>query len=218
MSDKISKAILDLKANDWDGINNQGRRFLEGMYKRIDIYPTPPIAKDAFTLLVETSEAATTAAIEGSKHDRTERKTEGTILYKAMSLQLIPYINTLWSGNRSNLEASGAKTSVFPSPVPRPDPPQISRVAKGPEPNTVKVYLVRGVNSGLKKRSRTEYRIFMFVNEDDLEGKDVGSSFNSTKLFGSGIPNNVIRYYGVIAKNSGGTSDLSSKAKFYLLP
>jgi hypothetical protein len=218
MSQKISKAVLDLEPNDWDGINNQGRRFLEGLYKQAILYPTPPIAVDDFTARVEASEAATTAAIEGSKHDRTVRKTAAKALYDAMALQLIPYINIKWSGNRSNLEASGAKTSTDPSPVPSPNTPQISRVAKGPDPNMVKIYLVRGVNSELKKRAKIEYTIFMFVNEDDPEGKEVGSSFNSNKLFGKGIPNSVYRYFAVQAKNTGGTSDLSSKYKFFLLP
>jgi hypothetical protein len=218
MSEKIPKAVLDLEPNDWDGINNQGRRFLDGLYNRVDLYAEPPIKQIDFKALVETSEAATTAAIEGSKHDRTVRKTESRKLYNAMGLQLIPYINTLYSGNRTNLEASGAKTSVDPSPVPRPDTPQISRVVKGPDPNTVKIYLVRGVNSGLKRRSKTEYRIFMFEKEEDLEGKDVGSSFNSNNLIGRGIPYNVYKFFAVKAYNTGGASELSSKVKYFLLP
>ena len=60
--------------------------------------------------------------------------------------------------------------------------------------------------------------IFMFVNEDDLEGKDVGSSFNSNDLIGRGIPYSVYRYYGVKAYSSGGSSELSSKVKYFLLP
>jgi hypothetical protein len=134
-----------------------------------------------------------------------------------MSEKLIPYINGLYAGNRPSLEASGAPSGAEPSPVPAPDQPTISKVVAGPEPHSVKICLVRGVNSSLKKRSRSLYRIIMFEKEDDAKGVEIGSSTNSRKLIGYDVPENVTRYYAVVAQNTGGSSPLSSKVKFYIL-
>ena len=217
MATKICKAVLNLDPNDWDGINKQGEKFLDNLYVHPAEYPDPPITEEEFKAQVTTSKQDTVAAVEGSKHDRSNREAEGTKLYDMMSYKLIPYINTLYIGNRTKIELSGAKTSVDPTPVPRPDAPIIKKIIKGPEPNTVQIKLVRGINPELKRRSRIENRIFMFEKEDDAVGEEVGCSFNSNKLIGHNIPENVARYYLVIAYNTGGVSDPSDKVKFYLM-
>ena len=216
MSTKICKAILDLRPDDWDGIHNQGEVFLSHLYVETILYPTPIIAEVDFKALVTAAGEALTEAIKGDDADKALREETGEKLYTAMGQKLIPYINGLWSGNKVNLEKSGAKVSADPSPVPPPDTPTIKKIVPGPEPASVKVCLIRGINSTLKKRSRTLYRVFMFEKEDDAKGVEVGSSYNSNKLYGYDIPLSVYRYYGVSAQNSGGTSPLSSKTKFYL--
>jgi len=217
MSAKTCKAILDLLPTDYYGIIRQAVRFKDGLYMEATLYASPPITQTDFKDQYVISDQAATAAIEGGKHERSVRNTECAKLLEMMSGKLIPYINSLYTGNRPALEKSGARTSAEPSPVPPPEQPNISRVARGPEVNSVKVSLVRGVKSTLKKRSRTLYRIFMFEKEDDAKGIEIGSSSNSHKLYGFDVPENVNRYYAVMAQNTGGVSPLSSKVKYYLL-
>jgi hypothetical protein len=218
MADYLVKAILDLDRDDHDGIYNQGGVFLEGLYKETTIYVTPIIAKDEFTLLVTDMGNAKIAAEGGSDVDKAVLLECSDKLFNAMSDKLIPYINSLWKGNRVNIEKSGAKVSAEPSKVPPPDQPVISRIVRGPESGSIKIYLVRGVKSSVKKRSKKLYRIFMFEKEDDVNGIEIGSTFDSRKLIGYDVPASVYRYFGVRAENSGGSSLLSSKVKFFLLP
>lgn len=117
-----------------------------------------------------------------------------------------------------NLEKSGAKISAERSKVPPPDQPIISKIVNGPESGSIKIYLVRGKKSADKKRSKKQYFIFMFEKEDDVKGVEVGKSWDSRYLYGYDIPFSVYRYFGVRAENSGGSSLLSSKVKYYLLP
>jgi hypothetical protein len=218
MADYLVKAILDLDRDDDDGIFNQGEVFLDKLYKETTIYVTPIIPKDEFTLLVTDMGNAKVAAEGGSDVDKAVLLECSDKLFNAMSDKLIPYINSLWKGNRVNIEKSGAKVSAEPSKVPPPDQPVISRIVRGPQSGSIKIYLVRGVKSSQKKRSKKEYHIYMFVNENDAVGTEIGSSWDSRYLFGYGVPESVYRYFGVRAENSNGSSLLSSKVKFFLLP
>jgi hypothetical protein len=167
MAKKICKAILDLSPNDFNGINDQAKLFLDGLYTETTLYATPPVTLTEFKDQYDKSYKATVAAIEGGKHERSIRDKECAMTHWMMGEKLIPYINGLYVDNRPLLEKSGAKTSSDPTPVPPPNPPNISRLENGPEPKSVKVFLVRGVKSNLKKRSRILYRIFMFEKEED---------------------------------------------------
>ena len=218
MGTKICKAIMDVDPTDYDGINNLGKRLLEYLYKELTLYAVPPITQADFKVQLDKSELATSNAIEGSKLDKSIRNEEGGVLYGMMNGKLLPYVNGLYMGNRPNLEKSGFKTSSDPTPVPPPDQPVISRLVRGPEAATVKVYLVRGVNSELKKRSKKLYHLMMFEREEDMVGKEVGKSFDSRNLIGYGVPEGAYRFFAVYAENSGGVSILSSKVKFYLIP
>jgi hypothetical protein len=216
MSSKIAKAILDLSPTDWKGILTQGKLFLSHLYVETTLYPTPIIAEADFKPLVENADKAMVAAENGGDIEMANREEMCGKLLEAMGQKLIPYINGLWAGNRTNLEKSGAKVSALPSPVPPPDQPVIKKIVRGPEAGSVKIYLVRGVNSSLKKRSRTEYRIFMFEKEEDTKGIEIGDTTNSTKLIGYDVPESVYRYFSVRAKNTGGSSLLASKVRFFL--
>jgi hypothetical protein len=218
MADYVCKAILDLDENDHDGILDQGDVFLLRLYTELVLYPTPVIPKDEFTLLVDNMRTAKTEAEGGSDVQKSTLLACSSNLFDAMSDKLIPYINSLWKGNRVNIEKSGAKVSAEPSMVPPPDQPVISRIVRGPQPGSIKVYLVRGVKSSQKKRSKKEYHIYMFVNENDTVGIEVGTSWDSRYLFGYGVPESVYRYFAVRAENSNGSSLLSSKVRFFLLP
>jgi hypothetical protein len=217
MSSKICKAILDLRPDDWEGTYNQGNTFLTHLYVENVIYATPIIAKDDFTKMVEDAGKAITDANKGDDTEKAIREDLCRELHYAMGKKLIPYINGLWIGNLTNLEKSGAKVSADSSPVPPPDQPVINRIGRGPIAGSVKISLVRGVNSTLKRRSRTLYRVFMFEKEDDVKGTEVGSTYNSNKLYGYEVPESVNRYFSVQAQNSGGYSLLASKVKYYLL-
>jgi hypothetical protein len=217
MATKIVTAILSLSVNDFDGIYKQGNRFLDQLYSETTLYPTPPVIQADFKAQVDAVGVAITDAAGRGKTEMDNRKDSCKALHKVMGKKLIPYINLCWAGNLINLDKSGAKTSAEPTPVPAPDQPNISTIVRGPDPGSVKIKLVRGVNSSLKKRSKTEYRIFMFEKEEDTKGTEIGSSSNSYKLIGYDVPENAARYFGVISKNTGGFSPLSSKVKFYLL-
>jgi hypothetical protein len=218
MADNAIKAILDLLETDHDGIYNQGGVFLEKLYKETILYATPIIDKDAFTKLVEDMGKAKVAAEGGSDVDKATLLECSGKLFRAMGDKLIPYINSLWKGNRVNIEKSGAKLSAERSKVPPPDQPVINRIVRGPESGSIKIYLVRGTKSSQKKRSKKEYRIYMFVNENDATGTEIGNTFDSRKLIGYGVPESVYRFFSVRAENSNGSSLLASKVKYFLLP
>lgn len=218
MSSKICKAILDLSPNDWNGVHTQGETFLSHLYVETTLYPSPVVTEADFKILVKDAGDAILAAEKGDDVAKANRLATCIILHTAMQDKLISYINSLWKGNRVNLEKSGAKISAEPTPVPPPDQPVIKKIEHGPVFGSVKIYLVRGVNSTLKKRSRTLYRIFMFEKEEDIKGVEIGSTYNSNKLYGYEVPVSEYRYFSVVAQNSGGSSLLASKVRFFLTP
>jgi hypothetical protein len=218
MASKICKAYLGLRSTDYNGINNQANLFLDNFYKESEIYPQPPKSEAFFRAQYQRSKDATIAAIKGSSADKALRNQECAATYWIMEQELIPYINSLYSGNRTLLERSGAKVTDDPCPVPPPDRPIILKVVKGPEPNTIKIFPVRGINSKQKRRARIRYRIFMFLNEDDPVGKEIGSTFSSIDLIGRDVPFDVYHYFAINGMNTGGTSPLSEKVRFLLSP
>jgi hypothetical protein len=217
MSDTC-KAILDLLPTDFDGVYKQGTVFLAKMYLETTLYATPIIAEVDFKPLVKDLGDANIAAENGGEVELAVQMACSVKLHKAMGKKLIPYINSLWEDNRVNLEKSGAKISAERSKVPPPEQPIISKIEAYNEAGSVKIYLVRGKQSTNKKRSKKQYRIFMFEKEDDAKGTEIGSSFDSRYLYGYEVPTAVYRFFAVRAENSGGSSLLSTKVKFYLLP
>jgi hypothetical protein len=218
MGARRCKAVLDLRLSDFDGINNQGKLFLDHFYKETILYPHPYVSEADFRAQWRKSLEATAAAIEGSKLERTVRNTESRKLHAMMSGKVIPNINSLYSGNREKIEKAGAKVSSDPSPVPPPDQPIIQRIERGPEPNTIKVYLVRGINSKQKRRSRIAYHIFMYQHIDDMEDRNIGSTYSSINLIGKGVPYEEFFYISVEAKNANGTSPPAERVRFWLSP
>jgi hypothetical protein len=218
MPDDNTTAILDLLATDCDGNLKQGNVFLTKLYQETVLYPTPTVTLTIFKGYVQDSADAITAAEKGGDVEIATRTQTTLTLHNAMSDKLIPYINSMWKGNRVNLEKSGAKISAVPSKVPPPDQPVIKKIVAGTEEGSVKIFLVRGIKSTDKKRSKKQYRIIMFENENDVKGVEVGSSWDSRKLYAYGVPYSVYRYFGVRAENSGGSSLLSIKGKYFLLP
>ncbi len=218
MSDENCKAILDLLPTDFDGVYKQGGVFINTLYVETTLYATPIITEADFKPLVKDLGDANLAVANGGDVEKAIQMAASIKLHKAMGDKLIPYINSLWKGNRVNLEKSGAKISAEPKKVPPPDQPIIDRIVKGPVAGSLKVYLVRGKKSTLKKRSKKHYRIFMFEKEEDIKGVEVGDTFDSRTLFAYDVPASVYRFYAVRAENSGGSSLLSSKVKYFLLP
>lgn len=218
MADDNCKAILDLKNDDHEGVYLQGTVFLAKLYVETTLYPSPIVPEVDFKALVKDCGDCNTAAEKGGDAEIAAQIAATLSLHKAMGKKLIPYINSLWEGNRLNLEKSGAKISAERSKVPPPEQPVISRIVRGPEAGSIKIYLVRGVNSSQKKRSKKQYRIFMFEKDDDTKGTDIGGSWDSRYLIGYGVPESVYRYFSVRVENSGGSSLLASKVRFFLLP
>jgi hypothetical protein len=216
MLDDNCKAILDLKNDDHEGVYLQGTVFVAKLYLETILYPSPIIPELDFKVLVKNSGDCNTAAEKGGDVEIAAQIAATITLHKAMGDKLIPYINSLWKGNRVNLEKSGAKISAERSKVPPPETPVISRVVRGPVTGSIKIYLMRGVKSSQKKRSKKQYRIFMFEKEDDTKGIEIGSAFDSRKLIGYDVPESVYRYFSVRAENSGGSSLLASKVRFFL--
>jgi hypothetical protein len=216
MASRKCKAYLGLAVTDFQGIINMANRFLDFLYKETILFVDPIISKADFALQTKLAAEATQYAIRGSIKDRSKRNTECKILHRMMTQKLLPYINRLYAGNRPYIERSGAKCTGDPSPVPPPDTPIIMKIEKGTLPNSVKIFLVRGINSKQKRRSRIFYRIIMFENEEATKGLEVGATYNSTELIGKDIPILVYRYYAVKASNSNGSSLPSKKERFFL--
>jgi hypothetical protein len=216
MGARLCKAVLDLRLSDFDGINNQGKLFLDHFFKETILYPHPYVSESDFRAQWIRSLEATAAAMGGSKLQRSIRNSESRKLHAMMSGKVLPYINSLYRGKREKIEKAGAKVSADPSPVPAPDQPIIKKIERGPEPNTIKVYLVRGINSKQKRRSRMIYRIYMYQHIDDIESKEIGSTYSSINLVGEDVPYDAYFYISVEAKNANGTSPLAEKVRFWM--
>ncbi len=216
MASRVSTAVLGIIETDYNGINRQAAVFLDKLYKETEIYPDPRRTEAFFRAQYERSLAATAAAKGGRGIDYATRNTECAKTYRLMQDEIIPYINSLYAGNRAYLERSGAKIKSDPTPVPPPDQPVILRIVKSTEPNTAKVYLVRGINSKQKRRSRIFYRILMYPDAEVLKGEEIGSTWSSINLIGQNIPVDEYVYISVIAMNSGGSSLPSERRKFFL--
>jgi hypothetical protein len=216
MASRKCKAYLGLAATDFQGIIIMANRFLDFLYKETILFVDPIISKTDFALQIKLASDAVQYAIRGSIKDRSKRNAECKILHRMMTQKLLPYINRLYAGNCPYIERSGAKCTGDPTPVLPPDTPIIMKIEKGTLPNSVKVFLVRGINSKQKRRSRIFYRIFMFENESDTKRLEVGSTYNSTDLIGKDIPTMVYRYYAVAASNSNGSSLPSKRERFFL--
>jgi hypothetical protein len=218
MGARLCKAVLDLAVTDFDGINKQARLFLDNLYKEKVLYPDPWVSEKDFSEQAVRSAEATVAAIGAGKKERAKRNMECRKTHWLMANKLILYINSLYKGDRVKIEKSGAKISADYSPVPPPDKPIIKEVKRGPLPNTVKIYLCRGINSKQKRRSRISYRIFMHLNTDDIQGTEVGTTYSSTNLIGEKIPYDTYLYYSVVASSSNGSSSPSEMVRFWLSP
>jgi hypothetical protein len=216
MAKRVCVAILGLRNTDYDDIVKQAGVFLEKFYQEIVLYPNPLIPEIEFREQYEKARKASTAAVKGSSSDKATHKQECAILYKWMQDKLIEYINSLYAGNRPLLERSGAKIKSDPTPVPPPDQPIIKRIERGPEPNSVKIFLVRGINSKQKRRSRLCYFILMYKDMEVRTGIEVGSSWSSINLIGYDVPDNEYLYFAVRASNSSGSSLPSSRVKYFL--
>ncbi len=209
-------AIVGLKVTDHDGINKSGHNYLDGMYALPLVYDDPPMEEAEYKALVLTSDDLTAKAKKGDTLSKTKRNDASKKVFDVIKFKFCPYLNNKFPGNKAMFEQAGANVSAEPVPVPPPDQPIISKIVRGPEEGSIKVNLVRGKNSKLKKRSTTEYIVYLFAKPDDKTGKEIGDSTDSRKLYGYGVTADVYVWIAVRAKNSGGSSLLSEKTKFFL--
>jgi hypothetical protein len=216
MASKFCVAIMGVKVSDHDGINKSGHNYLDGMYKLPLIYTDIPLDVDAFRAMVTASEEATAAAEKGDPLAIVLRNKLSKTVYSTIKVKFLPYLNDKFPGDRPAIEKAGANTSAEPTPVPPPDQPIISKIVNGPVAGSIKVKLVRGKNSKLKRRSTTDYRIFMFAKPDDKMGKEIGDATDSRYLYGYDVTLDVYVWISVRAKNSGGSSLLASKVRYFL--
>ncbi len=207
---------MGVTETDYDGINALGQNILDGAYKSPLVFADMPVTENVFKDLVTTSFNATAAAKHGGTLAITLRNNASKKLYNCIKIKILAYLNDKFAGEKAMFELAGTNVSADPTPVPPPDQPKISKVVRGSESGTVKVVLVRGKNSKLKKRSRTDYRVFMFAKPDDKTGKEIGDSTDSRFLFGYDVPEDTYVWIAVRAKNSGGSSLMSDKVKFFL--
>jgi hypothetical protein len=216
MASKFCVAIMGVKVNDHVGINQSGHNYLDGMYKLPLIYTEIPVPVDEFKAMVVASDEATAAAEKGDASAIVVRNNLSKKVYTTIKIMFLPYLNEHFPGDRAAIEKAGANVSAEPTPVPPPDQPIISKITRGPVAGSIKVGLVRGKNKKLKTRSKTEYRVFMFAKPDDKIGKEIGDATDSRKLYGFDVTEDVYVWISVRAKNSGGSSLLASKVRYFL--
>ena len=216
MSNRVCVAVLNLNKNDHDGINNQAKNFIEGLYVETVLYADPPIQLADFKNQYDASIQATALAADGGKKAIAKRNKESGLLLDMMADKLIIYINGLYKGNRENLGKSGAPVSEDPSPHPRPEKQVIKRIDKGPEPKSAKVFLVMGQGESKKKNENRTYILYVFEAEDAVTPVKVFHFTSMRKLVAIGITVMTAFWYAVTAQNAGGESDLSDKVRFVL--
>ncbi len=207
---------MGVKEKQFDEINKLGNNILAGFYGNPLVFTNVPISENEFKLLVTTSVDATAAAKKRVPYLITLRNDASKKLYTCIKVKILTYLNERFPGEKATFELAGVNVSAEPSPVPPPDQPKISKIKRGSEAGSIKVILVRGENSKLKARSRTEYHVFMFAKPDDKTGKEIGDNTDSRFLYGYDVPEDTTVWIAVRAKNSGGSSLISDKKKFTL--
>ena len=219
MSTKEYLAIMGCTKDDHKTINVLGGNIYTNLYvDNAGMYLLPPITKVDFKAQLDISVAAETKAEEErGKQDIIDRDEQSAIFYDMMNIELKPYVNKLYRGNKANLAKSGFRVSKEPKPHGLPLPPKCQRAAKGEENSTVKFFLAKLAWPDGQSPEKLTFFVYVSEDPDKMDNlKMVCKTTNSRKLIARNVTRGKDLYYYITAQNAAGESDYSDRIKFML--
>ena len=219
MATKVYVAIIGCSKEEYEVINTVAQSVNDNLYGTWkSLFVDPPVEADAFLEQKDKSVAAQSKAVEfGGKLDISDRNDQSGLLFDMLNVELKPYVNKLYRGNKTNLEKSGLRVSKEPLPHARPFAPSCKSVKNGLEANTVKFYLNKLVFPPGQGSERLTFMVYMATDPESLENvKEVCKTTNSRKLIAKNVTRGVDRYYYLTAINAAGESDYSERIKYMM--
>jgi hypothetical protein len=216
MTLKVALAVMHCLKTQPQKVIDLAIKLLAYLYVNILEYATPPISKVNFEKQKNAASDAQGKVKDGSVTDTSKRDDEVETLHDMMKLQILPYVNGLYRGDRSNLLLSGYDVADESMPHPVPDAPIIKSIVRGKLPHSAKINLEKTKNPLGKKREKLTY----FVLRADADGPDenfklVLTTTSMFKLVVTHLTPDKLNVFKVYVSNATGSSENCGSVKFY---
>ena len=214
-SSRPYKPVLHCTAKEPILVNILAKRLINGLYATPLVFVTPPVTSLVFTA-AQTLLNNLIAEAKGNTSKRIARDAQSVIVFGFIN-ELLPYATPICHGDPVLIDLSGFYLNYQPEKLPPPVTESTSKVVKGTEAGTYKVFLTKRKNKLLlgklpKSHLRNVlYTVQLTTTVDDAASwKTVVEGAPSTKLIFTEVvegEKNWVRVYGVNSAGKGQPND-----------